>query len=60
MQAFPSMTLGYVTIELYDLGDSARLVSTNAEKFPVPPMPRDPKIGCREWTAPGFDWHLDR
>jgi hypothetical protein len=60
VKTFPSMTLGYVTIELYDLGDSARADSTNAEKFPVPAMPRDPKIGCREWTAPGFDWRLDK
>jgi hypothetical protein len=60
VKTFPSMTLGYVTIELYDLGDSARLGSTNAEKFSVPLMPRDPKIGCREWTARGFDWRLDK
>lgn len=60
VKAFPSMTLGYVTIELYDLSDSTRWASTNTEKFPVPPMPRDPKIGCRAWTAPGFDWGLNK
>jgi hypothetical protein len=60
VKTFPSMTLGIVSIELYDLSDPVRLVTASAEKFPVPAMPRDPRIGCREWTKPKFDWHLGR
>jgi hypothetical protein len=59
-KTFSSMTLGSVSIELYDLSDAARLGSTDAETFPVPAMPSDPRIGCREWTKAEFDWHLDR
>jgi hypothetical protein len=59
-KAFPSITLGAVTIELYDLSDPAHLMATNAEKFPMPTMPRDPRIGCREWTNAEFDWRLNR
>jgi hypothetical protein len=59
-KTFPSVTLGSVSIELYDLSDPARLRATSAESFPVPTMPRDPRIGCREWTKPEFDWHLVR
>jgi hypothetical protein len=60
VKTFPSMTLGIVSIELYDLSDPVRLVTASAEESPVPAMPRDPRIGCREWTKPKFDWHLDR
>ncbi len=59
LKTFSSMTLGSVSIELYDLSDPTHLGTTSAEKFSVPAMPRDPKIGCREWTNPEFDWHLD-
>lgn len=57
-KAFPSMLYGSITIELYDLTDPAHLAATTVENFPVPAMPRDPRIGCREWTKPEFDWHL--
>jgi hypothetical protein len=60
LKTFSSMTLGTVSIELYDLSDPTRLGTTSAKNFPVPGMPRDPKIGCREWTKPEFDWRLDR
>jgi hypothetical protein len=60
VRTFPSLTLGSVTIELYDLSDPTRLGAASAERFPSPPMPRDPKIGCREWTRRGFDWHVDK
>jgi hypothetical protein len=59
-KTFSSMTLGSVSIELYDLSDAARLGSADAEKFPVPSMPTDPRIGWREWTKAEFDWRLDR
>jgi hypothetical protein len=59
-KAFPSMLYGSITIELYDLTDPAHLAAASAESFPVPAMPHDPRIGCREWTKPGFDWLLAR
>jgi len=49
----PSLTLGNVSLELYDLSDPARLRAANAETFPVPPMPTDPRPGCRPWAQPG-------
>ena len=56
--SFPSMLYGSITIELYDLTDPAHLAAATAETFPVPSMPRDPRIGCRDWTKPDFDWNL--
>jgi hypothetical protein len=60
VKTFPSMTLGFVSIELYDLSDPVHLGATDAEKFPVPSMPKDPRIGCREWTNADFNWRLNR
>jgi hypothetical protein len=57
-KSFPSMLYGAMTLELYDLSDTARLGAASAETFPVPPMPRDPKISCRDWTKHEFDWDL--
>ncbi|HKW63281.1 MAG TPA: glycosyltransferase family 39 protein [Candidatus Acidoferrum sp.] len=57
-KAFPSMLYGSITVELYDLTDPARLATASADNFPVPAMPRDPKIGCRDWVKPEFDWNL--
>ena len=51
-RALPSLTMGNVTLELFDLSDAARLAAANAEKFPVLPMPRDPRPGCRPWSEP--------
>jgi hypothetical protein len=56
VKTFPSITLGSVSIELYDLSDPTRLATAAAQNFPVPPMPHDPKIGCREWTRQEFIW----
>jgi hypothetical protein len=50
--SFPSLTLGSVSIELYDLSDPTRLRATTADVFPVPPMPTDPRPGRRDWTRP--------
>jgi len=58
-KAYPSM-LYNMTIELYDLSDPARWAAASAETFPVPLMPRDPRIGCREWTKHDFNWDLKR
>jgi hypothetical protein len=49
----PSLTLGSVSLELYDLSDSTRLRTADAESFPVQPMPTDPRPGCRPWISPG-------
>jgi hypothetical protein len=57
---YPSMLYGSITLDLYDLTDPARLRAANAESFSVPAMPRDPKISCREWTKPDYDWNLLR
>lgn len=57
-KVFPSMLYGSMTIELYDLSDPVRAASANADQFPVPAMPRDPKIGCRDWVKPDFSWDL--
>jgi len=57
-KAFPSMLYGSMTIELYDPSDATRLATASADKFPVRPMPRDPKIGCRDWTKHEFNWDL--
>src|SRR5262249_15492731 len=61
-KAFPSINVGSINIELYDLSDPARWAAANSEKFPVPAMamPRDPKIGCREWTKHEFNWDLSK
>ena len=59
-KVFPSMLYGSITIELYDLTDPAHLADASSENFPVPPMPRDPKIGCRDWTKPDYDWNFLR
>ena len=48
----PSLVFGSVSLELYDLSDSARLGAASADAFPVPPMPTDPRPGCRPWTQP--------
>jgi hypothetical protein len=52
--SFASLTLGSVSIELYDLSDPTRLRAATADIFPVPPVPTDPRPGCREWTRPDF------
>ena len=39
-------------IDLYDLSDTTRLRASSAEAFPVPPMPTDPRPGCRPWARP--------
>jgi len=57
-QTYPSMLYISTSLDLYDLSDAARWPATNAETFPVPPMSRDPKIGCREWTKHTFNWDL--
>lgn len=48
-----SITIGNVAIEMYDLSDSTRLGAADAATFPVPPMPTDPRPGCREWAKSG-------
>ena len=50
--SLPSLTWGTAVIELYDLSDAARLSAANPETFPVPPMPTDPRPGCRPWSQP--------
>ena len=49
---FPSLTMTSVSVELYDLSDPVRLQAASAESFPVPPMPNDPRPGCRDWLKP--------
>lgn len=49
---FPSLTMTAVSAELYDLSDPARLQAASARTFPVPPMPSDPRPGCRDWLKP--------
>jgi hypothetical protein len=48
----PSLALGSVTLDLYDLSDPIRLQTASAESFPVPVMATDPAPGCRPWTQP--------
>jgi len=43
---------GTVSLEMYDLSDSTRLQAADAESFPVQPMPKDPRPGCRPWIRP--------
>jgi len=43
---------GEVTLELFDLSDAARLQVAAAERFPVDPMPTDPRPGCRPFARP--------
>lgn len=47
-----SLTRGQVTLDLYDLSDSTRHSSAAAATFPVEPMARDPRPGCRPWIRP--------
>jgi hypothetical protein len=49
----PSLTQRDVTLELYDLSDPQRLTAADAATFPAPPMPNDPRTGCRPFTRPG-------
>lgn len=49
----PSFSYGTVTLELWDLSDPTRLGAASAATFPAPPMPTDPRPGCRPWTRPG-------
>jgi hypothetical protein len=51
--SLPSLTAGSVSIELYDLSDPVRLNAATADKFPAPPMPADPRPGCRDWVRAG-------
>jgi len=48
----PSLTFGSSRLELYDLSDPARLAAASADSFEVPPMPTDPRPGCRPWISP--------
>jgi hypothetical protein len=52
--SLPSLTLGSVSIELYDLSDPTRLRVATADSFPMPPMPADPRPGCRGGTRANF------
>jgi len=45
----PSLIWNPIMLELYDLSDSTRLRAADAGTFPVPPMPTDPRPGCRDW-----------
>jgi hypothetical protein len=47
-----SLTREAVWLDLYDLSDPVRLRSADAESFPVAPMPKDPRPGCRPWVKP--------
>ncbi len=47
-----SLQFQSVSLELYDLNDSTRLATADAEHFPVLPMPTAPKPGCRPWIRP--------
>jgi hypothetical protein len=47
-----SLTYGTVSLELYDLSDSTRLRAADARTYPVDPMPKNPRPGCRPWTRP--------
>lgn len=47
-----SLQFESVSLERYDLSDSVRLRAAAAETFPVPPMPADPRPGCRPWARP--------
>lgn len=49
--AFRSSIFGPELVELYDLSDSLRLGTADAETFPVAPMPTDPAPGCRDWSG---------
>ena len=49
---FPSLTREGIWLDLYDLSDTVRLRSADAESFPVAPMPKDPRPGCRPWVKP--------
>lgn len=40
-----------ITLELYDLSDPTRLGLFSVETFPVPPMLKYPKPGCRDWSG---------
>jgi hypothetical protein len=52
--SLPSLTLGSISIDVYDLSDPTRLRVATADRFPMPPMPADPRRGCREWTRADF------
>jgi hypothetical protein len=47
-----SLTYGTVSLELYDLSDSTRLRAADARTYPVDPMPKNPRPGCRPWARP--------
>lgn len=48
----PSLAYGSMALELFDLTDTMRLRAADAATFPAPPMPSDPRPGCRPWIRP--------
>jgi dolichyl-phosphate-mannose-protein mannosyltransferase len=48
----PSLSRDGVWLDLYDLSDTVRLGSADAETFPVAPMSKDPRPGCRPFVKP--------
>ncbi len=48
----PSLIWVSTSLDLYDLSDTARLRAARADAFPAPPMPTDPRPGCRPWAQP--------
>ena len=47
-----TLTYNDVSLELFDLSDSTRLATANAETFPAPPITGSPRPGCRPWIKP--------
>lgn len=51
----PSLTMGSVTLELFDLSDATKLAAADVETFPAPPAPSDPPPGCRPFARADAD-----
>lgn len=46
----PSLTMGMIALELFDLSDPTRLAAADVETFPAPPAPTDPPPACRAFA----------
>jgi hypothetical protein len=48
----PSMSMAFISLDLYHLSDARKLNTADAETFPAEPMNPLARPGCRDWVRP--------